>query len=296
MTACRNRSASDGQQSTSRRSETSDRARPSARRGDSAVTWPALARRDLRELFADRTLYYFCGAFALIGGGIALVSVRGHSPTPLAGILTVLFMFGVPLTAVTITNEAIPSSVASGRIRLTLSLPHTREAFVAGVGAAAVAATLLATGSAIVVAGAVYVVRGAPLDVSTLVPVAGVTALLAAAFVGASLALTARSRSTTLSAATTYGFFLLAFLWPAGVTLGSVVLSGQFGVQIPRVTAETVTQLSPIYAYQNTVSAVGLDLGAPVGHIPEWGGVVVMAAWAGLGYALAATRFGGIDL
>ncbi|WP_232703299.1 ABC transporter permease subunit [Halobacterium wangiae] len=260
------------------------------------MTWQVLARRDLRELLADRTLLYFCGFFALVGGGVSLVAARGQSPTPLAGILAVLLMFGVPLTGGTIVHEAIPRSVTSGRVRLTLSLPHTREAFVAGAGAAALAATLAATGVGALAALAVYVFRGAPVDVFVTVQTLAVTALLGAAFVGATLAFTARSRSTTLAAATTYGFFLLSFVWPGVVAVGSVVLTGQFGVPVPQQAVDTVVQLSPIYAYQNAVSAVGGGLTGPTGHLPEWGGVVVLLAWASLGYAVAAHRFGGIDL
>ena len=260
------------------------------------MTWPVVARRDLRELLADSTLLYFCGFLALLGAGIAFLVARGQQPTSLPDILAVLFMLAVPVTAVIITHDAIPSRVANGRVRLSLSLPHSRAAFVAGIGAASVVATLAAAAAATLAALAVYLAYGAPTDALATVAMAAITCLLAAAFVGATLAFTARSRSTTLSAATAFGFFLLSFVWPAVVSVGVVVLAGSFGVSIPAGAAETATQLSPIYAYQNALSAVGLALSGSAGSLPEWGGVVVLLAWAGLGYALAARRFGGIDL
>lgn len=260
------------------------------------MTWQVVARRDLRELLAEHTLLYFSGFFALLGAGISLLGVRGQQPTPLPNLLAILFTFAVPLTAGTLAHGSIPRSVSSGRIRLSLSLPHSRRAFVAGVGAATAIATLAAAVAAVLAGLVVYLVYGGPTDVLGVVALFALAALLAAAFVGATLAFTARSRSTTLSAATAFGFFLLSFLWPAFVAAGTAVLVGPVGVPVPPGTAETVTQLSPIYAYQNAAAAVGLGLSGPAGRIPEWGGVVVLFAWASLGYAAAARRFDGIDL
>jgi len=260
------------------------------------VTWPVVARRDLRELLAEKTLYYFCALFALVGGGVASIAARGQAPTRLSHLVALLFLFATPPLAVTFVQQAIPRSVTTGRIRLTLSLPHSRAAFVAGVGAAAVVAALAVTAAGVLGAVAMYLVRGAPVDLLGLVPVLALLVLLAAAFVGATLAFTARSRSTTLSVATGYGLLLLAFFWPVAVSLSTVVLGSTVGVPVPGRMVNTVTQLSPVFAYQNAVSALGLGIAGPVGHIPEWGGVVVLLAWAGLGYALAARRFGGIDL
>lgn len=260
------------------------------------MTWPVVARRDLRELLADNTLLYFCALFALLGAGVAFLATRGQQPTSLPNVLVMLFVFVVPVTAVTLAHESIPRNVANGRVRLTLSLPHSRAAFVAGVSAATFAATLAATTAAALAALVVYVARGAPTELLGAAALLAATGLLAAAFVGATLAFTARSRSTTLAAATAFGFFVVSFVWPAVVTAGTVVLAGGFGVTLPAGGFETAIQLSPIYAYQNAVSAVGLNVSGPAGHVPEWGGFVVLFAWAALGYAIAAGRFGGVDL
>jgi len=260
------------------------------------VTWSVVARRDLREYRADRTLAYFCAFFALLGGGIAYGATDGAGTSALPDVLSVLFLFAVPLTAATMVNEAIPRAVVSGRIRLTLSLPHSRSDYVAGVGAAGLAVTLLVTAVGVASALAVYLVRGGPVAPLRLAGVCVVVALLAAAFTAATLAFTARSRSPTLSTATAYGFFLVSFVWPVVVQIGRLVVDGELGVTVTDAVANGVVHLSPIFAFQAALAGIESGFGSGAGSVPAWAGVAVLLAWAGLGYALAARRFGGIDL
>lgn len=260
------------------------------------MTWSVVARRDFREYRADRTLAYFCGFFALLGGGIAYGATDGAGTSALPDVLSLLFLFVVPLTAATMVNEAIPRAVVSGRIRLTLSLPHTRSEYVAGVGAAGLAATLLATAVGVASALLVYLVRGGPVAPLRLAAVCAVGALLAAAFTAATLAFTARSRSPTLSTATAYGFFLVSFVWPAFVQIGRLLLDGEFGIAVSDAAANAVVHLSPIFAFQATLAGVESGFGGAAGSVPPWAGALVLLAWTGLGYALAARRFDSLDL
>lgn len=259
------------------------------------MTWFVVARRDLRTLAADNTLTIFAGFFALLAGGLSYGATNSPAPGPLANTLSLLFLFAVPLTAGTLVHEAVPNAVRSGRIRLTLSLPHTRTQFLAGVGAARLAALFAAVGASVVVGVAVHLLRGGPVSPVAVAATVALSALLGAAFVGATLAFTARSSSASLAAATAYGFFLLAFAWPVAVAFGTVVLA-TYGVTLAPGTADTVVQLSPVYAYQNALDAVGVNAAGPVGLIPEWGGVVVLLAWTAGGFALATRRFGTRDL
>ena len=260
------------------------------------MTWFVVARRDLRMLAADNTLTIFTGFFALLAAGISYGATSSPAPGPLTNTLSLLFMFAVPLTAGTLVHEAVPNAVGSGRIRLTLSLPHSRVAFLAGAGAARFAALLASVGAAVAAGVVVHALRGGPVSPFDVAVTVAVGALLGAAFVGATLALTARTSSATLAAATAYGFFLLAFAWPVVVGLCTVVLAGAFGVSLAPGTADTVVQLSPVYAYQNALNALGVSASAPVGLIPEWGGVVVLLAWVAGGFALAVRRFAARDL
>jgi Cu-processing system permease protein len=259
------------------------------------VTWPVVARRDLRTLRADNSLLIFGGFFALLAAAIAYGATNG-ALTPLPTTLAMLFLFAVPLTAGTLTHEAVPSAVASGRARLTLSLPHSRAAFLAGAGAARLATTLLSVAAAVVVTAVVYAFRGGSLAPVRVLAVVAVCALLAAAFVASTLAFTARSRSTTLAAATTFGFFLLALFWPVALALGRVVAAGQFGVDLGSGFVDTYVVLSPIYAYLNALAAVGVDSVGPVGSLPDGVGVAVLVGWTVFAFALAAHRFDGVEL
>jgi len=256
------------------------------------VTWPVVARRDLRALRADNSLLVYGGFFAVLAAVLAYNSTRGGL-TPLPATLALMFLFAVPLTASTLTHEAVPSGVATGRVRLTLSLPHSRSSFLAGAGAARLSATLLGVVAAIVVATAVYALRGAPVPVVRVLAVLALGALLAAAVVAATLALTARLSSTTVAAAATYGFVLLAFFWPVALNLAEVVLAG-WGIQVGGVGELVVA--SPVYAYANALTVVGVDSIATTGSVPDGVGALVLFAWTVVAFALAARGFDGVEL
>ncbi|MFC3477870.1 ABC transporter permease subunit [Halobacterium litoreum] len=260
------------------------------------MTWLAVARRDVREYRADRTLASFCAFFALACGAVAYVATGDAGAPPLSEALALMFLFGVPLTAASFVDESIPRAVVSGRVRLTLSLPHARGEYVAGVGAAGLAATLLATAVGVASALAIYLVRGGPVAPLRLAGVCAVVSLLAAAFTAATLAFTARSRSPTLSTATAYGFFLVSFVWPAFVQIGRLLLDGELGIAVSDAAANAVVHLSPVFAFQAALAGVETGFGGASGSVPPWAGVLVLLAWTGLGYALAARRFGSLEL
>lgn len=262
--------------------------------GDPAVTWPVVARRDLRELRADNSFLYLGAFLALLGGGAAYVATATPGVATLAGTMSLLVTFAVPLVATTLVHEQIPREVASGRSRLTLSLPHTRRAYVVGVGASGLAATLLVLAVAVLTALAVYLVRGGPLALPALAVTLAVAVLYAAAFVGGTLALTAASGSTTVGVVLGYGFVVVSFVWPGVVAAGTAILAGELGVSVSGGTADAVVQLSPLYAWQNAMAAVDVNSGALTGS--PWRGLLVLLAWAVGGTLLAARRFDAIDL
>lgn len=260
------------------------------------MTWQVVARRELRVLRGNNTLTIFVAFFALLAAAISYGATNGDAESPLAEVLSLLFMFAVPLTAGSLVHEAVPNAVRSGRIRHTLSLPHTRTEFLAGVGASRVAGLLASVGAALVAGAAVHLFRGGPVSLLDVVTTLAVGTLLGAAFVAVTLALTARLSSASFAAVATYGFFLLSLAWPVVVGIGKVVLAAQFGVFIDAITVDTLVQLSPIYAYQNTLVAVGVNASGTAGYIPAWGGGVVLLAWTVGGFALAARRFSARDL
>jgi ABC-type transport system involved in multi-copper enzyme maturation permease subunit len=258
------------------------------------VTWPVVARRDLRALRADNSLLVYGGFFALAAAALAYGSTNAGL-TPLPSTLALLFLFAVPLTAGTLTHEAVPSGVATGRIRLTLSLPHPRSSLLAGAGAARLTVTLAGAVAAIAVAAVVYALRGAPVPVVRVLAVLALAALLAAAFVAATLALTAGSTSTTVAAATTYGFFVVAFFWPVALSLARTVLAS-YGVSVGGGAVDAVVVASPVFAYANALTVVGVDSVTTAGSVPDGVGAVVLFAWTVAGFALAVRRFDRVEL
>lgn len=260
------------------------------------MTWRVVARRDLRVIHADNYLLFFGGFFALLAAAAAYGITRGVGGPSLASSLAMLFLFAVPLTAVTMTHEAVPGGVASGRVRLTLSLPHRRSMLLAGAGAARLALTLVSVLAAALLGSIVFVVRGGALALGEVVIVAALAVLLAAAFVAATLALTARSSSTTLAAATTYGFVLLSLFWPIVVNVAGVVFGGQFGVVVAQDTLNAVVLGSPMYAYGAALEFVGGNPVSVTGSYSPWLGVAVLAAWIAVGFALAVWRFDSVEL
>lgn len=260
------------------------------------MTWPVVARRDLRALRADNSLLVFGGFFALVAAAVAYGATNGPGATPLPAALALLFLFAVPLAAGTLTHEAVPSAVDSGRVRLTLALPHDRSTFLAGAGAARLAITVVAVVAAVATASVVYALRGAALSPVRVLAVVALAALLAAAFVAATLAFTVRSTSTTLAAATAYGFFALALFWPIALNLARVVLAGSFGIQVSSGLTDALVVASPLYAYANALTVVGVDGIAAAGSVPDGIGAVVLLAWTLAGFALAARRFDRIEL
>lgn len=260
------------------------------------MTWQVIARRDLDVLHADRSLLLFPAFFALLALGISYAFTVGRGSTPLSRSLALLFAFAVPLTAGTVTHEAVPSAVSSGRSRLTLSLPHSRSAFLAGSGAARLAVTLASVAAAVLVGALTYAVRGGDLSVVDVALVVALAALLAAAFVAATLALTAGSTSTVLAAASTYAFFLVAFVWPAVVQVLALLASDLLGVTVGETALDVAVLCSPIFAFGNALGAAGIQVVGSSIPFSAWAGVLVLAAWTPLGLAAAAARFGRLEL
>lgn len=260
------------------------------------MTWQVVARRDLDVLRADRSLLAFPVFFALLAAAMAYVFTRGGGGTPLSSALALLFVFAVPLTAGTVTHEAVPSAVSSGRIRVALSLPHSRTAMLAGSGAARLAVTLASVAAAVLVGGLIYAVRGGELGIVDVALVVALAGLLAAAFVAATLALTAGSTSTTLAAASTYAFFAAAFFWPVVVQLLALLASDWFGVTVGETAVDVAVLCSPMFAFGNALGFAGIQVVGSSLSLSAWAGVLVLVVWTILGFAAAAARFGRLEL
>jgi ABC-type transport system involved in multi-copper enzyme maturation permease subunit len=257
------------------------------------VTWRVLARRDLREYRAGGTLWKLAAVFALVG---ALAALTGTAASGLlSAALGLVAVFAAPLVAVSFAHDAVPGRVANGRARLTLSLPHSRRAFVAAAAAVAGSLAVLALTAAFSVGLAVAIAVGVAVDAATVAALYAVGVALATAFVGGTLAATVTLRSTTLAATAAYGAFLVSYAWPAVLGVAFAVLNAA-GVTLPDGTLDLAVAASPFYA------ALAVFSGVPVGGLGggpttgTWLGVVSLTAWAAGGIALAVRRFDRVDL
>jgi Cu-processing system permease protein len=258
------------------------------------VTWRVLAGRDLYEYRVSGTLWKVAVLFALAGtaGAVPASAAAGL----LTGALSVVGAFAVPLLAVSLAYGRIPERVASGRARLTLSLPHSARAFVAGSGAAVLAVSVLALASSFAAGTAVAAALGVAVDVANVVSVFVVGLALTAAFVGGTLAATATLRSTTLAAAVAYGWFLVSYAWPAVLTVVLALVEVAVGAQLDNVALEPVIAVSPPYAALALFNGVPLDSVGAENGATVWAGVTSLAAWTVGGTTLAARRFAASEL
>lgn len=256
------------------------------------MTWQAVARLDLATYRDDGTLRNFCVLFALVGAAAGATLPAGPLPTLLGGFA----LFAAPMTAVTLVHELLPGRVASGRVRLTLSLPHSCREYVVGVGAAAFAVAAVAGVLAVLAGLLTATAVGTPVDLGQVVGFLVAAVALTAAFVGGTLAVTAGVRSTTLAAALAFSFFGASFVWPIIVAVGEAVLAATLGVAVPQVALDYALLASPVYG-----AVYGLGFGSfSAAQVPaaaaRAAGVLSLVAWSIGGTALADRRFGRLEL
>lgn len=256
------------------------------------MTWQAIAGLDLTTYRADGTLRNFGAFFVLAGAATGALAPAGSVPTLLGGFA----LFGAPLTAVTLAHEPLPSRVASGRTRLTLSLPHSRSEYVVGVGAVAFAVAAAAGVLAVLVGLVTAVAAGTPVDVGSLVTVLAGAVALTAASVGATLAVTAGVRSTTLAATLAYGGVLLAFVWPMVVAGFAVVLDATVGASVPQAVFDYAIPATPLYGALYALGFGGFSAGLAWPEAARVAGVLSLAAWSAGGTAFAVRRFDSLEL
>lgn len=254
------------------------------------MTWRTIAARDLREYWADGTLRNFAALFGALGLAAGVGAADGG--VQLAVAVGFLALGAAPLTAVLLAHDRLPTGVASGRARLTLSLPHSRRAYVAGTAVGVLGVAVGALALAVGAAAAAVAVAGAPADAGLLAALVAVGVALAAALVGGTFATTATLRSSTLAAGATAALYCGALAWPGVVGLATTVA----GLDLPRVAVDALVVASPVQGAVLALAAGGVTVTPLAGALPWWAGVVSLGAWSIGGTAAAVHRFAGLDL
>lgn len=253
------------------------------------MTWWTIAARDLRESLADGTLWrlgILFGAGGLVAGSLAVDG--GGAPL----VVAVLALGAAPLTAVLLAHDSLPARRASGRTRLTLSLPHSRRAYVLGTAAGAFGVAVGALAVAVGATSTVAVLGGGNADAGLIAAVTVVGVALTAALVAGTVAATATLRSPTLAAGVTVALYGGSLLWPVVVLLAA----GLVGVPTESPVVTGVLALSPVQAAALALSVAGVSVTPLAGVLPWWAGVLVLAAWVVCATALAVQRFRRLEL
>ncbi|WP_336001781.1 ABC transporter permease subunit [Halorientalis halophila] len=182
------------------------------------MTWDVIARQDWRRTVAERSTKFLLGllAFAIVIAAY-VYPMAGQEPYTtgrfagfVEGSLTTL----VPIAGVLLGYNAVVSERASGALRLSLSLPHSRRDLVFGkfLGrAGAVAATVVAS---MAVAGFLVVYPFGSLEPLRFLALVGLTVWFAGIWTGlgvaASIAASTKRRALLLALTL---FFLFVMVW-----------------------------------------------------------------------------------
>lgn len=264
-----------------------------------------LARKDFSDSLRDNQLYYAGGFFVLIALGIGYFV----GSNPMAGLalpffLLSLLLFLGPLIAITLSYNAIVGKRSSGELTVLLGLPFSRREVVLGtfLGRFAVVAVLSVV--AIVVAGGLAAILGNAPNLGGLAWTTLAALLIAMAYVGMAVGVSANTRSTTRAATLAFGAFLLFVvrLWaglPGVVNFGLDYLGFD---RLPPSLVDVYHNLTPEAAVRNLLSdapvAVEAALGAATNAQPMGPnmGLFVLLLWIVGPVALGYYRFANADI
>lgn len=189
------------------------------------MTWIAVARKDVRDAVRSYWLWGLTVLFVIVFtvpavfladrvGGAAQREGAQVSSDAFLSLLSQVNGFFVPVIAIVLAYAAIAGERDSGTVKLLLSLPHSRLDVVAGkaVGRGVVVSVPILVGFA--VAGVAFVVTPVQFAATNYAMFAGLTVLLALAFVGLSVGFSAAADSARQAMIGTVGVFvLLTLIW-----------------------------------------------------------------------------------
>lgn len=280
------------------------------------MSWPVVARKEVKDAARSRVLHALTGAMVLIA--LALMGVYVAAPrlfgTPAANLTFQNFVASlgpasafVPILGAMLGYKAIVGERESGSLALLLSQPHSRDDVVIGkfVGRAVVLAVPIALAFAagfgvVAVAFDAYSIVG-------YVGFLGALVLVGVAYVAVAIAVSASTDSTTKAAAGILAYYLVfKWLWGALVLATNAVrarlATGEWVIQIGGFPewVSVMFMLSPHNAYQIVLRDVVLTEYPPVWYaepyMTAWTGSVVLALWTVGALTVGLWRFDAVDL
>lgn len=273
------------------------------------MSWTVIARKDFDDAIRSRSLIALIGLFILACGGVAYFYAEApaiidanaggqDTATDLAMYLFAPISVLAPITAIMVGYKAIVGEIDRGTMKLLLKQPHSRADILVGkiVGRTGVVAIAILAG--LTAAFTTVLVFLGSFSAGNSLALAGLTILLALAYVSVTVAISASTKSTNLAAAGAIGVFLIfQFLWQIVPTLLLYVTNGFSLPESPQqpAWADFVSYLNPATSYQRVAGEFlpNLPISQPIPpetpfYNEPWFGLVILLAWvivpASLGY------------
>jgi len=256
------------------------------------VSWRVIARKDSRDAVRDGSFQWNTLFIALLTGATSYLHSTSGGGGVLSVDLSIVVTAVVPFVAVLMAHESIAYERATGRIRTTLALPHTRRDVVLGAAVGRATVLVATIGVALAVAAVTALVFGGTIEPRTFLGFGVATLLLAAVFAVIAVGLSAGTRSTTLALVAGIVVVTVSLGWPALLAFGWTTVVG--GSMPPWL--HTVGGWDPIRAYAKTaVLLAGTGLGS-LGADGSVVGPLLLVGWPVLFVAAGIGRFTGVDL
>ncbi|WP_092660923.1 ABC transporter permease subunit [Halorientalis persicus] len=272
------------------------------------MSWRVIARADMRDAARSKTTWLTAvlTAVAVLGYVVAHDYIgEPNFPAFVAGLAGVVGVL-LPAVAILLGYKSIADDRTSGRLTLTLSLPHSRRDLALGTFLGRTVVVLVPALLALVVAGVVGAVRFGTEGVLWYPWFLLASALFGTAFVGFAVGL---SMSTTADRWITLGglggYLLLVTFW-GGLQSAVLVVLHRFDFAVLQNMpnwALLFRLLEPGEAYARLVRA-GFDVdlaglyvaeGAPL-YVSAPAALVLLVAWAVVPLAVGYRRFRASDL
>jgi ABC-2 type transport system permease protein len=273
------------------------------------MTWAAVARKDFQDARLSKALWTLTALFVLMSAGMAYLYATVPELSG-GGVSTIglLFMLGAPATlfiaiaAIVVAVGSIAGERSSGSAKLLLGLPHTRRDIVLGklVGRTAVLSVAILTGLAVTLV--VLLAIFGSFSLVDYVAFAGLTLLLAVAYVGIMVGISATTDSGGRAMAFGLGAFVvlefLADLLPLGAAFVLNGFSAQ-GMTTMSPLVEFLGVVTPTAAYQHAIGWFlgNLSAGGPTPfYLTGWMSLLLLTGWLVVPLVIGYRSFRSSDL
>lgn len=267
-----------------------------------------VGKKDFRDAARSRLLWALTGLFVLLVGGLAYAFTTVFASGGEVGssdfvvFLQGIASFFISITALLVAYKSIAGERETGTMSFLLGLPVSRRDVVLGkvIGRGAVLSVALLVG--FVVAAVVLLAAGGSFDVVPFVLFTLLSVFYAVTFVGVAVSLSSITGESSRAAAAAIGFWVFDQFWGTAVLVVLVAVNG-FSLPQPPYPDwfHALAGLSPSASYGNAAGyflppGLAEQVQGQFGGLPEWYGLVVLAAWLAIPLALGVARFRRLDL